>query len=113
MQTYNDGVCGVYGLVNAADAGDKPLYRLATKYDSARYEERTVGIHRFYAAKQAQVNIERVLRMPLLPLVLGGDIVVIGREQYRIDQVQYIRERFAPTVMDIALVRVGVPYEYV
>ena len=77
-----------------------------------RYDERTVGIKRFYTAMQADTRIDRLIRCPRLDSVSVHDVVMIGGEQYDAEQVQYPTE-VKPPSMDITLRRLEVRYESV
>lgn len=60
-QQYNSGVLTVCALTDAAQPGYKPILKLTPKA-ALRYEERRLGIARLYQSRQAQVEIERVVR---------------------------------------------------
>lgn len=61
-QQYNSGVLTVCALTDAAQPGYKPILKLTPKA-ALRYEERRLGIARLYQSRQAQVEIERVVRV--------------------------------------------------
>lgn len=112
MQTYKDGVCAVYRTKNVAQPGKKAEYKLEPKVPLLRYDERTVGIKRFYTAMQADTRIDRLIRCPRLDSVSVHDVLAIGDEQYEIEQVQYPVE-VKPPSMDVTLRRLEVRYESV
>ena len=112
MQTYKDGVCAVYCTKNIAQPGKKAEYKLEPKVPLLRYDERTVGIKRFYTAMQADTRIDRLIRCPRLDSVSVHDVVMIGGEQYDAEQVQYPTE-VKPPSMDITLRRLEGRYESV
>ena len=60
-QRYNDGMLTVYTLTDSAAPGYQPKPELTQKI-TLRYEERRLGIQRYYAAAQSQQRIERVLQ---------------------------------------------------
>ena len=62
-QTFNDGLLSVYGVTDAAAPGHKPVKQRTLKVTLA-FDERRVGVERFYRSAQAQARIERVLRVP-------------------------------------------------
>lgn len=67
---------------------------------------RTVGVQRYYAARQAQVNIEKVIRIPNPGNVeiTTRDVARFDGEErlYRIDQVQEVA--VYPPCLDLTLV---------
>jgi len=110
-QTFNDGVCGFYSVKNTAAAAKKPVETLALKLGGIRYSERTVGLSRFWSAKQASVQIDRLLRMPYFDTVSTQDVVITeDGNQYDIKQLQRPEDIFPP-VMDVSLERVVQRYD--
>ena len=109
-QAFSDGLVRIYAVTNAAEAGNKPVERLALKH-TLRYEQRIVGMSRHYVALQANVKISHVLRCPRLATVSTQDIAKPndGR-QYRIVQVQYPPD-VVPPCMDLTLEEVAAQYE--
>lgn len=103
-QPYNDGVVTIYAVSDGARPGYQPVEELSFKA-RLRYEERTLGIQRAYLAKQAQAEVERVLRTPRVKGVGARDVAVTedGRK-YRIDLVQSTDGVYPPS-MDLTLVR--------
>lgn len=103
-ERFNDGVVKVYAVTNAAPPGGKPVEALALK-QTLRYKERTVGLTRYYAALQANVRVQYVLRCLRVPGVSTQDVAIPNDgKQYKIAQVQY-PEDVTPPVMDLTLVR--------
>ncbi|MFR0798463.1 MAG: hypothetical protein ACLSHJ_06780 [Oscillospiraceae bacterium] len=62
-RSYNDGVVTVYCETDAAKSGFKPQPSLKPKL-TLRYEERRLGLQRYYEGRQNQAQLERVLRVP-------------------------------------------------
>lgn len=112
-QTFNDGVCAIYAVKNIAPPGRKPKEVLEVKTEGLCYEERTVGVTRFYVAKRSEERIDRVLRVPRTGAVSVRDVCVpVDGEQYRIRQVQHVMG-VAPPSDDLALERSGAGYDFV
>lgn len=111
-QAFNDGVAKFYSVGNIAQPGNMPKDGIALRLNNPLpYEERTVGMSRFWTAKQEQTKIERLLRFPKVNNVRREDIVIpIDGEQYRIVQVQY-PPNMEPLCMDLSLERLEVAYE--
>lgn len=76
-----------------------------------RYDEQRLGIQRYYAAMQNQVQVERVLRVPRAGNVNSQDVAVTedGR-QYRIDLVQDVPGVYPPS-LDLTLTKIEQEYE--
>ncbi len=108
-QTYNDGVASIYTVGNIAEPGNMPKDGLTFKVGPLRYEERKVGITRFWTAKQFDVKIDMIIRTPKNLAVFTEDIAVLPAGQFQIKQVQYPEEE--KYSMDLSLERVGKNYE--
>jgi len=105
-QAFSDGLVRIYAVTNAAEPGKKPVDRLTIKHN-LRYEQRTVGVTRYYAAMQANVQVQSVLRCPRRSDVSTQDVAVpIDGRQYRIVQVQYPPD-VMPPCMDLTLEEVA------
>lgn len=111
-QSFNDGIVSIYEVTNAADAGKMPTQELVLK-QTLRYHERTVGLTRYYAAMQANIRVQYVLRCQRLRDVSAQDVAIPNDgKQYRIVQVQY-PEEVTPPVMDLTLEEVTAVYDIV
>lgn len=104
-QSFNDGVLTVYEQSDAAKPGYQPKPTL-TKKITLRYEERKLGIQRYYSAAQNQQRIERVVRVPRTDKVNAQDVAKThDGKQYRIELVQLVPDVFPPSV-DLTLSRI-------
>jgi hypothetical protein len=109
--TFNDGIVSIYSLGNIADSGNMPKEGLTIKVPGLRYDERTVGLSRFWTAKQVSAEIDLLIRTPQLRNVSTLDIAISkDGEQYKIVQIQYPKD-VEPPVMDLSLQRLGVAYD--
>ena len=83
-QSFNDGLVAIYAVTDGAQPGRLPVPVLEKKL-TLRYEERQLGIQRYYSARQNQVKIERVVRVPRTGRISTQDVAVTedGR-QYRV-----------------------------
>lgn len=105
-QSFNSGVVRILTVTDGAAPGRMPVPALAEKI-CLPFEERRVGVSRFYNALQAQVRIERVLRVPD-PGAAGkispqdAAIILQDEAQYRIEQVQRVADVFPPC-LDLTL----------
>jgi len=76
-----------------------------------RYEERTVGMSRFWSAMQDHARIDMLIRTQRIRGVNNFDIVVLSDgEQYEIKQIQYPKD-VEPPSMDLSLTRLETKYE--
>lgn len=109
-QVYPDGVVTVCSLADAAAPGYRPKTALRPVI-TLRYEERRLGIQRYYEGKQNQAQIERVIRVPRAGSVSSQDVAITeDGEQYRIDLVQVVTDVYPPSV-DLTLARITQKYE--
>jgi len=124
-QTFNDGLCSVYSVVNDGQRGGKAKPRLTVKHRRLRYAERVVGLNRFWTAGQQNVAIDKLIRVARLENVSTQDIAVLeDGQQYAIRQVQYVTEGQGQTTgqtgrgigerltcMDLSLERMAEQYD--
>lgn len=101
-EQYNDGVVTIYRVTDAAAPGYKPVPQLEAA-GRLLYQERTFGAARYYAAKQNQVDIERLIRVQAAFCITPQDLARTedGR-LYRIDAVQLIVDTY-PQSVDLTL----------
>lgn len=110
FQTFNDGVCSISRVKNVAEPGNKPKEGLEAKYGRIPFERRTIGLQRFYQAMQADVQITDLIRIPYQMNISTNDVCVIEGKQYRIKQVQAIKDTL-PAAADLTLERLEVAYD--
>jgi len=111
IQTFNDGLIDIYSIGNIAEKGDRPKDGLLEKRKGIRYEERTVGMGRYWTAVQANAKVSQLLRVPRTSLDTGDVAVPNDGNQYKIVQIQTVKE-VRPPIMDISLERIDKPYEF-
>lgn len=111
MTGFNDGLVTIYRVENRAAPGKKPVEALLRKA-ALRYQRRTVGIKRHYAALTAGARVDLLLRVPYRPDVSAQDVAVptLDGKQYRITLVQ-VPEDVVPPVMDLTLERLERDYD--
>ena len=110
FQTFNDGICSIFVKRNNSKPGNMPVTGLEKKADRVPFERRKVGIRRFYDAKQENVEIELLLRIPEAFHVSTQDICVVSGVQYGIYQVQDVTDTM-PKAKDISLKKLEEKYE--
>ena len=106
-QTFSDGYVDIYKTTNGSQAGYKAVEKLMPNPLHLRYNEQRTGVTRYYAAKQANIQIERVLRMPDCGAWIDTQSVAVTEDgmQYRIEQVQTVIDSY-PRSLDISLSRI-------
>lgn len=109
-QSFSDGVVNIYSVGNLASPGNMPKDGLNIKIENLRYDERTVGMSRFWTAKQEHAQIELLIRTQRINSVSSHDVAFLKGRQYDIVQVQYPKET-EPPCMDLSLQRLEVEYE--
>lgn len=109
-QSYRDGVVRIYTVTDVAEPGYQPKPAL-TLAETLFYQERRVGLQRYYTSRQAQVQVERVIRTQLRPVV-NPQCVAITEDgvQYGIDMVQQMTDVY-PASMDLTLTKIEQKYE--
>lgn len=103
-QAYNDGVVTIYSVSDGAASGflPEPAY---TEIVKLCYQERKLGVKRYYDAKQNQIHAERVIRVPASSFAITNQNVAETEngKRYRIDLVQVVPDVYPPSV-DLTLV---------
>lgn len=108
-QVFADGLVRIYDVCDVAAPGLKPQEGLELAL-TLRYAERKLGINRYYAAKQNQVEVQRVLRVPRVEGICTQQVAITeDGKQYRIDMVQLAADIFPPSV-DITLAAISQDY---
>lgn len=103
-QTFNDGIVNIFSAEDISKPGYAPKVKLSPKI-SLRYEERKLGIKRYYSAQQNQIKVERVIRVPRAGNISSQDIAILpDSPTYRIDLVQLVPDVY-PSSLDLTLVK--------
>ena len=102
-QSYTDGVVEIYAVSDGAAAGRLPAPVLTQKV-RLNYEELKLGIQRYYQAKQNQIHVERVIRVPRSPIEITNQDAAITEDgrRYRIDLIQNAKGVWPPS-LDLTL----------
>lgn len=104
-QRYNDGVVRIYSVEDTAAPGYAPVETPTLKI-TLRYEERRLGITRYFSGAQNQMQIDRVLRVQRAGKVNTQDIAVTEDGQnYRVNLVQSVPDVW-PESMDLTLSKI-------
>lgn len=103
-QLFTSGIVTIYSERNVAPPGYIPQVQLTEKV-TLRYEERSLGLQRYFNAQQNQVQVERVIRCPRYAGVTNQDVAETeDGTRYRIDMVQAVMDVYPPC-MDLTLAR--------
>lgn len=119
-QCFNSGLASIYAVTDTAQSGYRPV-ETPTLTVKVPFENIKLGIQRYYEAKQNQVEVERVIRVPNPGpqyLINNQDIVQLTElakqegespKQYRIELVQ-MAEGIYPPSLDLTLSRIEQEY---
>lgn len=103
-QSYNDGIVDICTVTDKAEPGYLPRPVLS-KLCTLRYAEQRLGISRYYSAKQNQIQVERVLRVPRAAPVTNQCVAITeDGAKYGIDLVQAVKDVYPPS-LDLTLVQ--------
>lgn len=104
------GIIRVYSTKNS-NRGGAPVRALDALKLEAWFEDRSVGMSRYYAARQANVAVDRIARVWRADGINVQDVVVIDGAQYLIQQVQQAFDQDEMPVTDITLERLVDVYD--
>ena len=98
-QAYNDGVVTIYTETDGAASGYLPAPSL-TSVITLDYQERKLGIKRYYDARQNQIHVERVIRVPQSSVSITNQEIAETEDgkKYRIDLIQAVPDVYPPSV---------------
>jgi len=109
--TLADGKLKIHTLQNVAEAGSMPVSKLVPKYPyDIYYADRVVGYGRQYAAMGADQIISKLVRCWDIPVEIG-EYAVIDGVQYRIDNVQPLKDEDGLKVVDLTLSKLEERYD--
>lgn len=111
-KSFNDGIISIFTVTDIAQPGRKPRLHL-TPVVTLKYEERRLGIQRYYSGQQNQTEVSRVLRVPEPPNEITNTMIAAteNHKQYRIRLVQNVRDVYPPCY-DLTLERITQEEEY-
>lgn len=81
--TFNDGSCAIYNV-----RGNK----IADKVMTLDFGNRTLGMKRYYAARGAGVEINRLIQVPQQRSITTNNRAVVENIEYKIEQVQHLND---------------------
>lgn len=110
QQTYNDGVVKIYEVNQTTISGKTPKKNLEIR-ENLRYGKKTVGVTRFYAAKQTNSKADKLIACPIRENVTATDVAILqDGKQYQVIQIQYPEDIEPPTML-LTLERLGTLYD--
>lgn len=114
MANMDGGIIYLAELVNTADPGMKPEYRL-NRISRDWYEERAIGFRRQYAAKGVNEQVDMLVRIHYARTARIGLYAVLGNgDQFRISTVTNARDDDTGLrYTELALTRMDRNYEVV
>lgn len=89
VRAFTDGVVNIYTV---RDDDTIELVQSGTRFDAL-----TVGSQRFFAAKEQQHTIDKMIAVPKCPEPEANMVAVINGVQYNVLQVQEIKDSFPQT----------------
>lgn len=117
----DDGIVNICDLINEAADGEMPKEKLQ-KLRAHMFEERIIGYGRQYAAKGANERVDMQIRIWRDAQVHIGQYALLSDyegqvnpegDQYRIDNVQQVRDSNGLKVTDLTLYRMDELYEVI
>ena len=110
-QSFNSGVVRIFSVKDCSDPGTKPHPVPDEMKAEVRYDERSLGIRRYFTALENQVQVDRVIRIPKAADISSQDIAITqDGKRYRIDLVQQTSGVYPPC-LDLTLTRIEQNYE--
>ena len=106
----DSGVVEIYSVENAAERGAYPAIAVKLKCREC-FEARTVGMSRYYAAKQANVTVDHVIRIWRNDGITTQDVARIGADFFKIQQKQDSLDKDEMPVTDLTLERTVQRYD--
>lgn len=102
-EVYTDGFVQICDVTDGAVPGLLPRPVLTEKIKLA-YQELKLGVQRYYQAKQNQIHVERVIRVPRSPIEITNQDAAITEDgrRYRIDMIQTAKDVWPPS-LDLTL----------
>lgn len=108
-QPFRDGTVRIYTVADGAAPGYRPAPVLHPLY-TLRYDNRKLGLQRYFSARQNQVEVARVIRTPFRPDVSNQCVAITeDGEQYGIALVQEAMDVW-PRSMDLTLTQIKQQY---
>jgi SPP1 family predicted phage head-tail adaptor len=105
----NDGILEIYRKIPAQSEGGQPIEVLEI-YGKAYYGELSFTAQEFYAAKQAETEILKKVRIHQDKTICNKHVIVVGGVQYDVGRT-YSSDYKGVAITDITLERVSALYD--
>ncbi|MCB2311610.1 hypothetical protein LGL55_10605 [Clostridium tagluense] len=89
--SFGDGVCNIYTI-------DDKKVRLDNKYTSLGFNNRVLGVTRYFASMANKMAINNVIRIPKLDNIDTFDRIDINEKSYDIKIIQVIYDSNPPSI---------------
>lgn len=109
----DSGVITIYAVENAGERGGHVQRRCTQRGLPEYFEDRVVGLNRYYAARQANVTADRLVRIWRRDDVSPQDVATIQGTTgfFRIRQVQHVDNEDGLPCTDLTLERLVEHYD--
>ena len=108
-----DDLLNVYTLEDISEPGKMPVQKLVFLKQEF-YEERTIGVTRYYAAMGANSRVDALVRIWEDRNITPGYYVILpDGKQYRVDFVQHLKGDDGLPVSDLTLIRLENNYDVI
>lgn len=91
FETFNSGILDICKV--------KDNKVIADVVKGIRYQNKTIGVTRYWNAQVASAKIDKLISIPLIRGVEYSHIILINREQYKINQIQPKEDTNPPTLL--------------
>lgn len=110
--TYDDGMLKIYDVVNTAEPGDMPVEGLVLKQEYYYHAEQ-IGISRYFAALEADQQVEAVVDVPDWSDIKTTDLAVLDGERNpkKISMVQTAYDENGLKITRLTLTKVDMNYD--
>lgn len=91
FESFNDGVCTIYSESRVKE-GDYNI-----RYSGLGFSKRVMGIQRHFIADAYHKKVDKVIRIPIIPIIEEYDIVKIDKTLYSIELIQELKDTNPPS----------------
>lgn len=91
FETFNSGI------LNICEVKDNKI--IADVVKGIRYQNKTIGVTRYWNAQVASAKIDKLVSIPWIKGIEYSHIALINKEQYKINQIQVKEDTNPPTLL--------------
>lgn len=107
----DSGTVDIFSVEDKSERGGFPVWKLEELKAHECYEERTVGLTRFFTGKQASVSVDMLIRIWQNKGISSQDVARIDGKFYKIKQAQHLLDKDELPVTDLTLERTVERYD--